>query len=152
MPKERIMLTGEYRNSLDEKGRLLVPAKIRSAISGDQLILTRGVEKCLWLFPPAEWTKISQELMESTSLFQSRTRLIQRRIIAPAQEVEFDKSGRINIPPSLREYAELKKDAVVLGIENYLEIWDESAYASYLSATEDDFQEAAEELGKILSL
>ena len=107
--------------------------------------------ECLWLFPPDAWKRISDQLTESTSLFQSRTRMIQRRIIAPAQEVEIDKSGRINIPPSLREYAELKKEAVVLGIDTYIEIWDDANYEAYLGATEDEFQEAAEELGKMLA-
>ena len=146
------VITGEYKNSLDEKGRLSLPARLRSAITGNLLILTRGVDKCLWLFPPEDWKKVSTSLMESTSLFQSRARLIQRRIIAPAQEAEIDKSGRINIPPSLREYGNLHKECVILGIENHIEIWDETEYRSYLEVTEAEFQEAAEELGKILSI
>ena len=119
------MLTGEYKNSLDEKGRVLIPSRMRSEITGNVLILTRGVDKCLWLFPPEEWKKISENLMESTSVFQSKARLIQRRIIAPAQESDIDRSGRINIPQLLREYAGLQKECVILGIKNYIEIWDD---------------------------
>ncbi|MBI9103259.1 MAG: division/cell wall cluster transcriptional repressor MraZ [Spirochaetales bacterium] len=145
------MISGEYKNSLDEKGRILIPSKIRNAIDGNVLILTRGVDQCLWLFPPEEWGRISSLVMDSTSIFKSKTRLLQRRIVAPAQECEIDKAGRINIPPSLRESAGLIRDAVILGIENYIEIWDEAAYNSYLDESEEDFLAAAEELGDLLS-
>ena len=145
------MLTGEYKNTIDEKGRLMVPSRIRSEIEGSVLIITRGVEKCLWLFAPDEWRKISESIMGSTSLFKSKTRLLQRRIVAPAQECEIDKAGRINIPPSLRGSAGLSKDTIILGVEKYLEIWDEGEYNSYLEASEKDFIEAAEELDDILT-
>ena len=138
--------------SLDDKGRLLVPSKVRAEVDGEGLVVTRGIDPCLWLFPESEWRRIAGSLMDSTSLFQSRARLIQRRIIAPAQEAEFDKTGRINVPPSLREYAGLKKECIVLGIESYLEIWDEEAYRSYWEENEAELQAAAEELGKIISV
>lgn len=129
----------------------MIPSKIRSEIEGSVLIVTRGVEKCLWLFTPDEWTRISNSIMGSTSLFKSKTRLLQRRIVAPAQECEIDKAGRINIPPSLRSSAGLTKETIVLGVEKYIEIWDEQEYSSYLDASESDFIEAAEELDDILS-
>ncbi len=146
------MITGEYRNTLDEKGRLLIPSRIRTEIPGNLLVITQGVDKCLWLFPPDEWKRISDNLMTSTSIFQSRARLIQRRIVAPAQETEIDKSGRINISPTLRDYAGLTKDAVILGIKNYIEVWDESVYREWWADKESEFQEAAEELGKVITL
>jgi MraZ protein len=145
------MMTGEFKNSVDEKGRLMIPAKLRGEITGNVLILTRGTEKCLWLFPPEEWRQLSDKIMNAASPFNAKFSLIQRRIVAPAQEVEIDKAGRINIPPSLREYAELKKEAVILGIKKYLEIWDEELYDAYLEENEKKFQEAAEELGKLVS-
>ncbi len=146
------MITGEYRNTLDEKGRLLIPSRIRTEIPGNIVIITQGVDKCLWLFPPEEWKRISDNLMTSTSIFQSRARLIQRRIVAPAQETEIDKSGRINISPTLREYAGLTKDAVILGIKSYIEVWDEVVYREWWAGKESEFQEAAEELGKVITL
>ncbi len=129
----------------------MIPSRIRSEISGNLLILTRGIDTCLWLFPPEEWSKISDNLMDSTSPFSARARLIQRRIIGPAQEVEIDKAGRINVPPSLREYAGLKKEAVILGIKKYIEIWDEEIYTTYWKENENAFREAAEELGGLVS-
>jgi MraZ protein len=146
------MITGEFRCSLDEKGRLLIPARMRTEVAGNEVILTRGVENCLWLFPPEEWKTFSENLIGSTSLFQEKARLIQRRMIAPAQETEIDKAGRIVIPQTLREYADLRKDCLILGLKKYMEIWSETAYQAYLSENEAKFKEAAEELGGRITL
>jgi MraZ protein len=146
------MITGEFRCSLDEKGRLLIPARMRTEVAGNEVILTRGVENCLWLFPPEEWKTFSENLIGSTSLFQEKARLIQRRMIAPAQETEIDKAGRIVIPQTLREYADLKKDCLILGLKKYMEIWSETAYQEYLAENEAKFREAAEELGGRIAL
>jgi len=125
---------------------------MRTEVAGNEVILTRGVENCLWLFPPEEWKTFSENLIGSTSLFQEKARLIQRRMIAPAQETEIDKAGRIVIPQTLREYADLKKDCIILGLKKYIEIWSETAYQSYLSENEAKFKEAAEELGGRITL
>jgi MraZ protein len=146
------MITGEFRCSLDEKGRLLIPARMRTEIAGNEVILTRGVENCLWLFPPEEWKTFSENLIGSTSVFQEKARLIQRRMIAPAQETEIDKAGRIVIPQTLREYADLKKECLILGLKKYMEIWSEVDYQAYLSENEAKFKEAAEELGGRITL
>lgn len=146
------MITGEYRNNLDEKGRMLVPSKVRNMIPGSQLVLTRGIDKCLWVYTPEEWKRIASLILDSSSVFKSKTRLLQRRIIAPAQECEIDKSGRINIPPTLRESVGLKKEVVLLAMEKYMEIWDEAEYNSYLEESEEDFLAAAEDLGDLLNI
>ena len=85
-------------------------------------------------------------------MFQERTRLIQRRILAPAQDTEIDRSGRIIIPQTLREYAGLKKECILLGMLKYMEIWDEENYLHYLEETEARFKEAAEEIGSRIAL
>lgn len=141
------MITGEYRYSLDEKGRLMIPARVRAEITGNVLVLTRGIDRCLWLFPPEQWKSKSEQLLASTSLFHEKDRLIHRRIVAPAQEVDIDRSGRIVVPPTLREYAGLAKDCIVLGMLTHLEVWDEPAYRQYWEASEGRFLEAAEEIG-----
>ncbi|MGI9256857.1 MAG: division/cell wall cluster transcriptional repressor MraZ [Salinispira sp.] len=145
------MLTGEYRNSLDEKGRLLIPARLRSAISGNSLVVTRGVDRCLWLFPPEEWKSVVSGIIEAGNPFQEKVRIINRRIIAPAQEIELDKSGRFNIPATLAGWAGLQKECMVLGISRYLEIWDLGEYQRYFKETENEFREAAEELGGLVA-
>ena len=146
------MITGEYRNNLDDKGRMLVPSKIRNMIPGTVLVLTRGIDKCLWVYTPEEWKKIAAQILDSASVFKSKARLLQRRIIAPAQECEIDKSGRINIPPTLRDSAGLSKEVVLLAMEKYMEIWDEAEYDKYLEESEEDFLAAAEDLGDLLNL
>ncbi len=141
------MNTGEFRIALDEKGRLLIPSRLRSEISGNELVITRGIDRCLWLFPPDEWRRISDNLMGAASPFAKRARLLQRRIIAPAQEIDIDKSGRVNIPRTLQESAGLSRECYLLAIKRYFEIWDVAEYEAYLAETEGEFQAAAEELG-----
>ncbi|MCI5474430.1 MAG: division/cell wall cluster transcriptional repressor MraZ [Spirochaetia bacterium] len=144
------LLTGEYKNTLDDKGRFLFPAKLRSALSSNVLIVTQAiVDRCLWLFTPEEWEKISSKLMDNASPFSAKNRLIMRSFISPAQEIEFDKAGRLSIPQSLREYASLSKDCIVLGVNKYLELWDSSSYNAYLSENEANLLEASEELNSI---
>ena len=141
------MISGEYRYAMDDKGRLMVPASIRKSIAGNLVVVTRGIDRCLWLFPPEEWKEVSTKLVGSSSLFLSRDRMIQRRFLAPAQEIEIDRSGRIAISPTLRDYAGLHKDCIVLGINSYVELWDEETYRTYETETDDQYKEAAEEIG-----
>jgi len=142
-------LTGEYRNTLDEKGRIMFPVKLRSELTDSSMVLTRGIDRCLWLFPADQWKILSDKVMESASLFQSQSRSVLRRLIAPAQVVEIDKNGRISIPQSLREFAGLGKDCIFLGINKYFELWDAEEYEKYLGESEADFREATEGLGSI---
>ena len=143
------LLTGEYRNTLDEKGRILFPTRLRAELSDNVLIATQALDRCLWLFTPEEWKKLSSKIMEAVSPFNPQARLVLRRLIAPAQEIEFDKSGRISIPQSLREYANLSKECVVLGVNKYIELWDFASYQKYLEQTESSFLQAAEGLSSI---
>lgn len=136
---------------MDDKGRLLIPSRLRGEIGGNVLVLTRGIDRCLWLFPPEEWRNISESLMGAASPFTKKARLLQRRIIAPAQEVEIDKAGRITIPQALKEAAGLERDCIILGIKKYIELWDVGEYDAYLEESESEFQEAAEELGGSVS-
>jgi len=147
-----MMLGGSYKVSIDDKGRILIPARMKDAIPDDTLIITRGVEKCLWLLVDDTWQELSQRIMGNPwSMFDKRSRLLQRRIIAPAQECRI-KSGRLTIPASLRETAdlELKSEAVLLGIQNRLELWNLDAYERYITESEMDFAEASEAIGEDL--
>lgn len=143
------LLTGEYRNTLDEKGRILFPVRLRSELTGSTLVLTRGLDKCLWLFPPEQWQILCGKLLTAVSPFQAQPRSVLRRLVAPAQEVELDKSGRIPVPQSLRVYAGLEKDCLFLGIDKYFELWDTGEYEKYLGESEADFRSATENLGGI---
>lgn len=147
------LLTGEYRNTLDEKGRILFPTRLRNELFAESdknvLIITQAFDHCLWLYTLDEWKNISSKIMETASPFNQKDRIVLRHFIAPAQEVELDKSGRLSIPQSLREYAHLSKDCVILGINKYMELWDAQAYSDYLGENADSLEEAAEALSSI---
>jgi MraZ protein len=145
-------LSGMFRNTLDEKARLTLPAKLRDMLPGSSVVLTQGIEPCLWLFPAEHWDNLVQKIMEKTSLFNENSRLIQRWFIAPAQEVEIDKTGRVSVPQSLREYAHLGEgcECVVAGVIKRLEIWDSGEYSRYLEPRADSVVSAVEQqLGDI---
>lgn len=144
------MLIGEYCNTLDEKGRILFPAKLRSVLQQEVLMVTQGLDHCLMLFTMEEWASLNEKILGSASLFNDQKRLVLRRFIAPAQKLEFDRSGRLSIPQSLREYAGLSGECTILGINKYMELWDSASYCDYLEKTESSFQQAAESMSGIL--
>jgi len=140
------MMTGEFRAALDDKGRLLIPTKLKTEIAGDTVILTKGIDRCLWLFSNPKWEIFSKTVQESVGMFNQRDLMIQRRIIGSALELDVDKAGRIGISALLREHAGLAKDCVVVGIRNYLEIWDEAAYAAYQKMIDENIGSLVGEL------
>ena len=143
------LFTGEYNNTIDEKGRVSFPTKLRSVMDQNVLIVTKGLDRCLWLFTANEWETFQRKLMTNASMMKSKSLSVVRHFIAPAQSVEFDKTGRLSIPQSLREYANLSKECTVLGIARYMELWDMQTYKDYLAASDDIFHEAAEEFNDI---
>lgn len=144
------LLTGEYNNTLDEKGRLSFPAKLRTELEQNVLIVTRSyLDHCLQLFTTEEWEQLKTRIMASVSPFSKENMNVVRRFIAPAQAVEFDKAGRLSIPQSLREYAGLSKDCTILGVDKFMEVWDSEKYRQYLESTEDQFQDVADDLRNI---
>lgn len=143
------LFTGEYNNAIDEKGRVSFPVKLRSVMNQNAVIVTKGLDRCLWLFTAEEWEKFQSKLMNNASMMKSKSLSVVRHFIAPAQSVEFDKNGRLSIPQSLREYANLSKECTVLGIARYMELWDSQTYKDYLDSSDEQFHEAAEEFNDI---
>lgn len=143
------LLTGEYNNTIDDKGRLSFPVKLRTAINQNVLMVTKGSDRCLWLFTAEEWEAFESKVMENASMMKAKSMQVVRHFIAPAQSVEFDKNGRLSIPQSLREYANLSKDCTILGVAKFCELWDSKTYSEYLEASEESFREAAEEFSDI---
>jgi mraZ protein len=123
------MLIGEYRYNIDQKGRLMIPAKFRQ-IFGLEAIVTRGIDKCLFVFPKSEWEKVVEKLLK-LPLSQANSRAFTRLMLSGAHQVEIDSQGRILIPENLREYAEITKKVVVVGLYSRLEIWDEENWERY---------------------
>jgi MraZ protein len=138
------MFLGEYRHTLDDKGRLAIPIKFRSAIA-EGAVVTRGLDHSLFLYPKAEWETLAQKLA-NLPLGQADTRAFARLMLAGAMEVEIDKSGRVNLPEYLRSYAGLSKDVVVAGLYNRMEIWDEDTWRAYATKTEEQGNAIAERL------
>ena len=143
-------LTGEFRITLDDKNRLSLPARLRNALADSTLYLTQGMDNCLWVYPSEEWKTMQQTIMKTTNPFSANSRLIRRKVIGPSQPVEIDKAGRIPVAQSLKEFAGLNRDCVVLGQSDYIEIWDAERYRSYLSENEEEFMTSSEELGNLL--
>lgn len=141
------MLLGEFRHSIDTKGRIAIPAKFRDEI-GEGAIITRGLDSCLFVFTRTEWDALVQKLM-SLPLAQATSRAFVRLMLAGATDVDVDRQGRVLIPEYLRSYANLEKDAVLTGLFNRVEVWDAQRWAEYKAKTEHASEEIAEQLGAL---
>jgi MraZ protein len=141
------MFLGEFRHTIDQKGRLAIPAKFRAGLSGGAII-TRGIDKCLFVFAQKDWEVLAQKLI-NLPLSQSDSRAFVRLMLSGASDVEFDNQGRILIPESLRLYAKLSKKAVITGLYNRIEIWDQDEWIKYKTKTEGASEEIAEKLGQL---
>lgn len=141
------MFIGEYTHSLDNKGRVALPAKFRPKL-GDGAIIARGLDHCLFVFTKESWEKLTAKIA-GMSFMKSDSRAFARLMLAGASEVEFDNQGRILIPEYLRTYASLKKSAIFAGLYDRIEIWDEASWKSYKSKTEASSDDIAEKLGEL---
>ncbi|MDQ0088414.1 MraZ protein [Paenibacillus anaericanus] len=135
---------GEFQHSIDDKGRVIIPAKFRDLL-GSSFVVTRGLDKCLFVYPLQEWEVLEQKL-KALPLMKSDARAFTRFFFSGATECEWDKQGRVNLPGSLRDYAKLEKDCVVLGVSNRVEIWSRDTWEQYFQQSEDTFNEIAEKL------
>ena len=138
------MFLGTHAPRLDEKGRLILPAKYRDELSGG-VVITKGQERCLYVFPNDEFARIT-EALRAAPVTAKAVRDYSRVFFASASDEIPDKTGRITVPPALRTYAGLQRDCAVIGANTRLEIWDAQAWETYLAAHEDSFSEAAEEV------
>ena len=138
------MFLGTHSPRLDDKGRLFLPAKYREELSGG-LVITKGQERCLYLFPMAEFQRIT-EALRAAPVTAKAVRDYSRVFFASASDEVPDKQGRITIPPALRGYAGLDRDCAVIGANTRLEIWDTQAWETYLEQSEQRFSDLSEEV------
>ena len=138
------MFMGEYHHSLDEKNRLIIPAKLRFKL-GDKFIITKGLEKCLFVYSLEEWEKITEKL-NKLSFTKKNARIFSRLFISSATECELDRQGRVLILKPHIDYADLQKDVVILGVNERLEIWDKNSYEEFVAENMNDFENIAENL------
>ena len=140
----RPVFLGTHTPRLDEKGRLFLPAKYREELAHG-IVLTKGQERCLYVFPVPEFGRIT-EALRTAPVTAKAVRDYSRVFFASASDEVPDRQGRITIPPGLREYAALQRDCVVIGANTRLEIWDATSWTTYLDQQEDAFCDASEEV------
>lgn len=138
------MFLGTHTPRLDEKGRLILPAKYRDEL-GNGLVLTRGQERCIYVFSSREFERVHDEL-RSAPLSSRQARDYIRVFLSGASDEMPDKQGRITIPPPLRQYAGLDREVTVIGAGNRAEIWDSASWNAYLEEKEQSFSETDEEV------
>ena len=134
------MFMGEYQHSVDAKGRLIIPSKYREQL-GDKMVVTKGFDTCLYLYPMEEWEKMVEKFA-GLNLLKESERKFKRQFIAGASECEFDKQGRILLPASLRTHVGIDKDVVLAGMMERIEIWDKDRWEQATNI--DDMNEIAE--------
>ncbi len=146
MGKNTKHLYGEYCHTLDEKNRLFIPAKLRKAFKkGEKLVLSRGLDGCLFLFPQGEWQNL-EDKAKSLPITARDARSFTRHLFSGASLCIVDTQGRIPFPPSLKEYAGINKEVVIIGVSNRIEVWAKQKWENYFKNTEDKVDDIAAKL------
>lgn len=138
------MLMGEFHHNIDDKGRLIIPSKFRSEL-GEKFIITKGLDRCLFIYSLTEWNKIIEKL-SSLQFTKKNVRAFERAFIGGASTIEFDKQGRINITSPLVHYANIDKECVIIGVNERLEIWSKEEFENYMKVNEESLEEITEDL------
>ncbi len=141
------MFIGEYHHLIDNKNRLALPAKFRNELKGG-LVVTRGLDNCLFIFTQNDWQKLVDKIMQ-LPIGKADARGFSRIMLAGAMDVKLDSLGRMLLPDYLKKYANLKKKIVVAGLYNRLEIWDEIKWGTYKNKIEKDAEKLAETMGEL---
>lgn len=140
---ENMLLMGEYHHTIDEKGRITIPSKVRYEL-GESFVVTRGLDHCLYVYPKQEWKNIIVKYQKLPNTKDARN--FMRFFLSGATTCEFDKQGRINIQSSLIHYAELKKECIIVGVSDHLEIWSQELWQQLLDENEENFSSMADSL------
>ncbi len=138
------MFMGEYQHSVDDKGRLIVPAKFRDTL-GEKFVVTKGLDNCLFVYPQAEWANLESKL-KALPLTNANARAFARFMFSGATEVEVDKQGRITLPQTLRDHARLDRDVLVIGVNTRAEIWSVEEWKRYQDQAGESYEEIAEKI------
>ena len=142
------MFYGEFKHSIDRKGRLILPAKFREVAQNnfiEKVFVTRGLDKCLFLFAEEEWRSQEQKF-KNLSFTNQQSRIFNRLYFSGAVEINFDSQGRILLPQYLKDFAQIKKDVVVVGVSNRIEIWARDKWEEFYGNSRQSFEEIAEKL------
>ncbi len=142
------MFYGEYEHNLDEKGRIIIPSKLRTVFNNkgiSSFVLTRGLDRCLFLFSIEEWQK-QDEKFRAMPFTKPEARQFNRLYFSGACETSFDKQGRFSVPTYLKDYASIKSKVMIIGVSNRIEIWDYEQWKSYFDSSLSSFETIAENL------
>jgi len=142
------MFYGEYLHSMDRKGRLILPAKFREVAKVnfiEKLFVTRGLDKCLFMFSEEEW-KTQEGKFKSISFTKQQSRTFNRLYFSGAAEIVADRQGRILLPQYLKDFAEIKRDVVIVGVSNRIEVWAKDKWQEFYGNSRQSFEEIAEKL------
>lgn len=142
------MFLGRHSHNLDAKGRLALPARFRERL-GDGVVLTRGFDTCILVYPLEAWAPLA-ERVSALSLGDADARRLRRLLFADATDVQLDRQGRVLVPAVLREYAELERDAIVVGMHTFIEIWTPERWAAQRAALDDDGASFTERLALLI--
>jgi MraZ protein len=142
------MFLGRFGHNLDAKGRLAIPAKFRGELA-EGLVVTRGIDRCLSVYPLAAWQTLA-ERVSALSISDPDARQFKRMVFAEATDEALDSQGRLLVPPELRRYAELDREAVVVGMNTYVEIWNPARWAGLTAAVEDEGATIAQRLADLI--
>jgi MraZ protein len=141
------MFIGEYTHTIDDKKRISLPSKFKKEL-GTKVVVTRGLDNCLFLFPYKTWEAISKETAK-LGMMQSDTRGFTRFMFSGASEIDIDSTGRILIPDYLKEFGDLKNSVVFTGVHDRIEIWNEKRWKAYTKRIESEVDMMAEKLGSV---
>ena len=142
------MFYGEYRHTIDKKGRLIIPAKFRETLKEnyvDKFYITKGLDRCLFVFTEDEW-KRQEQRFKTASFTKEKVRKFSRFFFGGAYEVECDKQGRILLPQSLKDFATISRDVVIVGVSSRFEIWNGGEWEKFYEAAKETIEEIAERL------
>lgn len=137
------MFMGEYHHTIDAKGRIIMPSKVRDDL-GENFIVTRGLDGCLFIYPKEHWNTIINKYKELPDTKDKRQ--FMRIFLSGATMCEYDKQGRINIPNPLIQYADLRKDCIIIGLDERLELWSKERWENFISDNEENLSEIADNL------
>ncbi len=142
------MFLGRFSHNLDAKGRLAIPAKFRGALA-DGLVVTRGIDRCLSVYPLTAWETLAARV-SALSISDPDARQFKRMVFAEAMDEELDAQGRIVVPPELRRYAGIEREAIVVGMNTYAEIWNPERWAALSATVEDEGSSIAQRLADLI--
>ena len=142
------MLIGEYLHTIDQKNRLSVPSKFRKEL-GKVMVVSKGLDKCLFLYPIEVWKKLAEKLATELPWGKAENRSFMRNMIAGAADIDIDALGRILLPDNLKQFASLEKDAMVVGLYNRVEIWNPEIWKAYSEVSSKNAELIAEKLGDL---